>query len=93
MLDVWVSFLRHSLRHFPEGNLVYYMGEFFIERDFSFFLKYTHIYGAWPLTDPGVELERAVPEVSCSSRRWRRSGEGVAELKSKRRGRRGVEVS
>ena len=22
MLDVWVSFLRHSLRHFPEGNLV-----------------------------------------------------------------------
>ena len=23
MLDVWVSFLRHSLRHFPEGNLVF----------------------------------------------------------------------
>ena len=23
MLDVWVSLLRHSLRHFPEGNLVY----------------------------------------------------------------------
>ena len=23
MLDVWFSLLRHSLRHFPEGNLVY----------------------------------------------------------------------
>ena len=23
MLDVWVSFLRHFLRHFPEGNLEY----------------------------------------------------------------------
>ena len=25
MLDVWVSFLRHSLRHFSEGNLVDYI--------------------------------------------------------------------
>ena len=25
MLDAWVSFLRHFLRHFPEGNLVVYM--------------------------------------------------------------------
>ena len=41
---------------------------------------------------PGVEVERAVPEVWCSSRSASRSGEGVAELKSKRRGRRGAEV-
>ena len=26
----WVSFLRHSLRHFREGNLVYFMGEFLL---------------------------------------------------------------
>ena len=51
-----------------------------------------HHCGAWPLTDPGVEAERAVPEVLYSSRSWHRSGEGVAELKSKRRGRRGAEV-
>ena len=30
MLGGWVSFLRHCLRHFPEGNLVYYMGEFLL---------------------------------------------------------------
>ena len=41
---------------------------------------------------PGVGLERAAPEVWYSSRSWRRSGEGVAELKSTRRGRRGAEV-
>ena len=46
----------------------------------------------WPLTDPGVEVERAVPEGLYSSRSWRRSGEGIAELKSKRRRRRGAEV-
>ena len=23
MLDAWISFLRHSPRHFPEGNLVH----------------------------------------------------------------------
>ena len=42
---------------------------------------------------PGVEVERVVPEVWYSS--WMlggRSGEVVAELKSKRRGRRGTEV-
>ena len=47
------------------------------------------IYGSWPLTDPGVEAERAVPGVSRS---WRRK-EGVADLTSKRRERRGAEVS
>ena len=41
---------------------------------------------------PGVEVERVVPEVWYSSRSGGRSGEGVAELKSKRRGRRGAEV-
>ena len=41
---------------------------------------------------PGVEEERAVSEVWYSSRSGSRSGEGVAELKSKRRGRRGGEV-
>ena len=41
---------------------------------------------------PAVEEERAVPEVWYSSRGGSRSGEGVAELKSKRRGRRGAEV-
>ena len=41
---------------------------------------------------PGVEVERAVPEVWCSSRSGSRSGEGVTELKSKGRGRRGAEV-
>ena len=53
---------------------------------------YYCVYGAWPPTDPGVEVERAVPEVLHSSGSWRWSGEGVAELKSKRRGRRGAEV-
>ena len=42
---------------------------------------------------PGVEVERVVPEVWYSSRMvGSRSGEVVAELKSKRRGRRGSEV-
>ena len=41
---------------------------------------------------PGVEVERAVPEVWRSSRSGNRSGEGVAELESKRKGRRGAEV-
>ena len=41
---------------------------------------------------PGVEVERAVPDVWCSSRIGSRSGEGVTELKSKRRGRRRAEV-
>ena len=41
---------------------------------------------------PGVEVERAVPEVWCSSRSGSRSGEGVAELKSQRRTRRSAEV-
>ena len=50
------------------------------------------LYGAWPLTDPGVEMERAVPEVLYSSRSWRRSGEGVVDPKSKPRERRGAEV-
>ena len=31
---------------------------------------------------PGVEVERAVPEVWCSSRSGSRSGEGVAVLRS-----------
>ena len=42
---------------------------------------------------PGVEVERVVPEVWYSSRMiGSRSGEVVAELKSKPRGRRGAEV-
>ena len=41
-----------------------------------------HHYGAWPLTGPGVEEERAVPEVLYSPRIWRRSGEGVTVLRS-----------
>ena len=42
---------------------------------------------------PGVEVERVVLEVWYSSRMvGSRSGEVVAELKSKRRGRRGAEV-
>ena len=42
---------------------------------------------------PGVEVVRVVPEVWYSSRMvGSRSGEVVAELKSKRRGRRGAEV-
>ena len=42
---------------------------------------------------PGVEVDRVVPEVWYSSRMvGSRSGEVVAELKSKRRGRRGAEV-
>ena len=42
----------------------------------------TIIYdGALPLTDPGVEVERAVSEALYSSRSWRRSGEGVAVLR------------
>ena len=40
------------------------------------------VYGAWPLTDPCVEVETAVPEVLCSSRSWRRSREVVAVLES-----------
>ena len=51
-----------------------------------------NIYGTWPLTDTGVEVESAVPEVLLSSSSWRRSGEGVVELKSKRRGRGGAVV-
>ena len=34
------------------------------------------------LRGPGVEVERAVPEVWCSSRSGSRSGEGVAVLRS-----------
>ena len=45
-----------------------------------------------PSRGPGVEVERAVPEVWCSSRRGSQSGEGVADLKSKRRGCCGAEV-
>ena len=41
---------------------------------------------------PGVEVERPVPETCCSSRSGSRSGEGVAGLKSHRRGRRGAKV-
>ena len=41
---------------------------------------------------PGVEVKRVVPEVWYSSQSGSRSGEGVAELKLKRRGRRGAEV-
>ena len=40
----------------------------------------------------GVEVERAVPEVWCSSRIGSRSRVGVAKLKLKRRGRRCAEV-
>ena len=100
VVDALRAFPRLFLERAPERGIFFFFSDGGVYIGFYIYIYIGFVDPAVVTTmepglsrDPGVGVERAATVVSYSSRTWRRSGEGVVELKSKRRGRRGAEVT